>query len=157
MKKLLLSTAAVALMFTACKKKDDNGTGNGLGKNQFKIGGTTYNAMAVTGMGGILAGSGNNGVSDVAGFSIYFDNNALPTADGSYKIVDVANDPNELAISVSITSNGNSQAWGSTASGNPDATVKIEGGKVTVSVPEITVTGVSSETTTFSGNLTQTL
>lgn len=156
MRKILLSAAAVTMLFTACKKKDDNGTGNGLGKNQWKVGSTTYNSLGVSGAMGLIVASGTNGGTELSTFTVGFANNAYPTSGGQFNIVDVANDPNELSVNVGTSNTGgNSQAWGSSASGNPQATVTVDGGKVTVSIPQITVTGASSSSTTFSGNVTQ--
>ena len=162
MKKLLLSAAAIAFLFTACKKKDDNGTGNGLGKNQWKVNGTTFNALtaaAVQGGAGTLIASGTNGGTEVGSFTATFAGGAFPGTGGQFKIVDVADATDEVSIMVGTnnTSGSSAKAWGSTASTTATATVSVDNGKVTISVPEITVTSASAtpSSTTFSGNITQ--
>jgi hypothetical protein len=158
MRKLLLSAAAMTLLFTACKKKDDNGTGNGLGKNEWKIGSTTYKpltAQLVSGSNGVLTGIGMNGTNSGT-ITFYFNDATFPTTGGQFKIVDNPNADDEILINVATSDmSANTKAYGSTANTNASATVTVEGGKISISVPEITVTNTNSESTTFSGNATQ--
>jgi hypothetical protein len=157
MRKLLLSAAAMTLLFTACKKDDDNGTGNGLGTNEWKIGATTYKpitAQTVIGASGVLTASGMNGTQSGT-FTTYFNNATFPTTGGQFKIVDNPDAADEILINVITSDMGsNAKTYGSTAGTTATATVTVTNGKITISVPEITVTGTDGSTT-FAGNATQ--
>jgi hypothetical protein len=161
MKKLLLCAAAMTLLFTACKKNDDDNPVTGLGKNQWKINGNTYTAAGVSGIAGILSATATNANgTDQSSVIINFEATTFPTTGGTYKIVDIADAADEIDLTVTRTISGTTSAWDSKATGNPTATVAVDAaGKITVTIPELTLapspgTGTTGDAT-FSGSVTQ--
>ena len=156
MKKILLSAAVLAVVFTGCKKDDDNG--GGTATNQWKIAGTTYTAVSngVNSLLGTLIGAGMNG-STGSSFSIGFNGLTTPTTGGTYKIVSADNldADDEISVSASVGS-GTGTAYQSTGNDNMTAAVTVNGGKVSVTVPEIWAKNMDgNDSVKVSGNLTQ--
>jgi hypothetical protein len=90
---------------------------------------------------------------------INFDGTTFPTTGGQYKIVDLADTAGEIDITVSKATGTGTGVWDSKATNSSTATVTVEGGKIKVSIPEITLAPSPGTSTTgdatFSGNLAQ--
>ena len=158
MKKALLSMAAVATLFTACKKSDDD-NGGGTSTNQWKIGGTTYTALAQNGValnGSTLAGTS---ASSTSGSVLWVSfGGAVPTTSGTYKIVETADAADEIDITAIAGSAGSGTVYGSMdRTANPTAAVTVTGGKISVTIPEVWAQNAANanDSVKVSGNLTQ--
>ena len=148
MKKILLSTAAIALLFaSSCKKSDDNnGPSNG-----WTLNGTGYNTAAAAVSNGVLTASST---SPQGAIFVTF-GNATPTA-GTYHVM---NDDATLTgnqISFYAYSSNLLDGYSSTGSGSVDATVTVNGGKVSVSCPDVWVKKSATDSVKLSVNVTQT-
>jgi len=126
MKKFLLGAVALTLMFTACKKDDENGTP----ANTFKVGATTYTTSTVQTTGNIVIAGGTNGT---AGGSITFSfpGSAAPVA-GTYRVVENATAANQ----VEFLAAGGTTGYASTGVGTVDAVVSFDGTKIKISMPD---------------------
>lgn len=155
MKKILLSAAALTVLFAACSKSDDDNNAS----STWKVGGTSYTALTVSEdtsllIGNLVAvsGTGNN----VNSFAIIFDS-AIPTANGTYKIVSSPDSSNEVSIWAINTSGSSMTSYTSSDWANANATVTVSGGKVSVSVPEVWAINDdnASDSVKISGSITQ--
>ncbi len=154
MKKILLSTAAMALLFTACKK-DDNSNNNQTNSGTFKIGTKSYNAQLVQvydSLAGFFvhAASPDNGTG-----TLMISFASTPTTSGSYAIVNRQSalpDPGQIHL----LGNSGGIVYSATGSDNKNATVTVNGNNVTVSFPESYAKNVSGGTDSLqiSGNVT---
>jgi len=129
MKKLLLGAAALTLMFTACKKDDDNGTP----ANTFKVGSTTFTTNTVQTSGSTVIAAGTNGSSG-GSVTFSFPGTAAPVA-GTYKVVENATAANEVEFTAASTVGGNN-FYGSTGAGTVNAVVSFDGTKIKISMPD---------------------
>jgi len=147
MKKILLATAAVALMFTACKKDDDKNT---TPANTWTVNGTTYTATSVT------ANSTANSLTaiDAANNTISCVFTKMPTSSGTYKIVESASASDEVTIGSTLAT---SSIYLSKTEGKT-AEVTVNGTKVSIKVPEIWAMKAASTTDSvkITADLTQT-
>ena len=147
LKSILLAASAATLVFaSSCKKDDDN---NGGGTNRFTVNGTTYTPTSVTrtstgGLNAITAISTSGSTSNSV--ALYFDG-ALPTSSTTVRVGDEAN---QMGILASF--NGNS--YYNQEFTNVNATVTVNGGKLTIAVPEVWVVNFSgNDSVKFTANL----
>lgn len=128
MKNLLLSVAALAVLFAASCKKNDDAT------NSWTIGTTSYGAAAVTAVSNYVVASTNNGATSNT-ITLFFYGPTLPGKSGTYKIVDKPAAADELSFST-VTYNGAvAESYRSTDSGNFKAKVIVYDNKVTINIP----------------------
>lgn len=147
MKKILLSVCTLGVLFASSCKKSDSGSGS---SNSWTLGGTTYTPAMVGSSMGILSAA--DASSNACSFS--FAGSATPTA-GTYKVVSVA--PGTGEVMVTVTKSGTNVYTASTVA-NTSATVTVNGGKITVVLPNTTVVNAltGTDSLTLSANLTQT-
>ncbi|PZF75020.1 hypothetical protein [Taibaiella soli] len=156
MRKVLLGAAALSVMFaTSCKKNDDKSGPSGT--STYTLAGTTYNpSSTVRGTGGNL---GSLTGLDQSGNSFSTTFQTMPTANGTYKIVTVApTAADEVAILATAVSGTGMAAYTSLATSAATATVTVNGGKVTVVVPEISAmrsVNTVQDTVKISGTLVE--
>ena len=123
MKKILLATAAIGLLFTACKKDDDLPTTT----NTWKAGANTRTATGVSVQNNSLVATDNaNSITVTFG-------GTLPTTDGTFRIVGGTPDPGEVSVMV----NEGTSVYYSTGNDNKDAKVKVASNKVSVEIPDV--------------------
>ena len=156
MKKVVLTCLTASLLFS-CKKDDkkDAETSN-LGKNEFKIGNTTYNK------GSILSQSGTiilTGVSGTSGGTITVSfNEGAPSSGGTFKIVSLEDQDmaDEISIAASTVMGSTVKNYKSeTNSSNPSAKVTVDGGKVKVEFSDLTVKSDDGSTEKVSANIAE--
>jgi len=150
MKKILLGAAALSVMFaTSCKKNDDKSGPS----STFTLAGTSYSPSTVakqsTGSVTVLMGT-----DQTNSFGVMF--NTVPTANGTYKIMEDATAADEVQI---VAANGQTTLYGS-LDNTATATVSVNGGKITVTVPEISaertnMTTMKTDTVKVSGTLVE--
>lgn len=156
MKKLLLGAAALTMLATACKKKDDGGTPS----NSWKVGSTSYTSMATVGasMGSlytVTASTGNGTSTSLIGFT--FSGAAAPAA-GTYKVVGSSSPAaGQVVFTAASGSASGTTSYKSTGSDNINATVSVSNGKVSVSMPDTWAKNISgSDSVKVNANITQT-
>lgn len=148
MKKILLGAAALSVMFaTSCKKNDDKSGPS----STFTLAGTSYTPSSVVkgtnlGMTALMGTDGTNA------FYVLF--SAAPTASGTYKIVENASANDQLQI---VASSGQTNLY-SSIDVSATANVTVNGGKITVTIPEISaertnVSTAATDTVKISGTL----
>lgn len=132
MKKVLFSAIALALLATSSCKKDDDNNGP---SNGWVLNNTTYNTLATSGNGGVILASSN---SPLGFLSVTFA--SKPTANGTYRVISDNGTvgPNQVSFSVSSTATF-TDTYESTGNGTVDATVTVNGGKVTINCPDVWV------------------
>jgi hypothetical protein len=157
MNKRILSALLSFVLLVSCAKSDDDETpvtttaGWKLGTNTytsvFSMRVATGSNTAVTSMDAIPTGSNSANVNT---FIAYFP--TVPTTNGTYR---VAAYPSALtATQVGIAAGGPNGTYVSTGAGTVDATVTVTGGKLTITVPNITVKKTNStEELTASGTI----
>jgi hypothetical protein len=149
---------ALTLLFTSCRK-DDGGAGvvNG-GTWTFKN--ISYSSIATT---GASSGSGY-GLSAVDskgnGFTLIFA--SQPTADATYDITDMFTPAlgTEGTVGVMVNEKSTQKIYRSDGAENLKATITVSKGKITATIPEITVYDTaqgSTESGKTSGKLIQTI
>jgi hypothetical protein len=151
-KMFFLAAACSTMMIVSCKDKDKNGGGS---PNSWTFKGTTYTAAQTTG-----SSSGATyqivGIDGSAKNSLTFTFKEKPTVDGTYKITNnasVLDHNDEVGVGVIVDQ---SNTYASFGDGSVKATVKVSGGKVSVTIPDLEVKApTSSETGTLSGVLTE--
>lgn len=125
MKKILLSTAAVGLFFTACKKADDNLPTT---TNTWKVGANTRTATGVNVTSNTLvATDGTNSITVTFG-------GTLPSSDAKFKIVEGAPETGEISIAVT---EGSLNVYNTTGTENKEADVSVVSNKVGIKVPDV--------------------
>ena len=146
MNKRILAALLSFVLLISCSKNDDDETPVAV-TNGWKLGANSYTTVfamrvatggntAVTAMDAIPTGSSSNVNTFIAYFS------TVPTASGTYRIVSY---PSALtATQVGIAAGGPNGTYVSTGAGTVDATVTVSGGKITVTVPQITVKKTNS-------------
>jgi hypothetical protein len=131
MKKLLFGALALTVLATACKKKDDNGTPS----NTFSVDGKSFSVVAgsFNATNGTVSVSGLDGAT--GGTMIFeFPGTTNPTA-GTYKVVK-SESGTPAAGQVSFVATNMAKAYASTGAGTVNATVTVDGGKISVSMPD---------------------
>lgn len=144
-KKFLFLAAFGLLAATACKKSDGNFS-SGPSGNSWTLDGTSYTARMVSFQIGIFT------AVDVPGNTCSVKFGGTNVVAGTYKVVMDAVDQGEVSI---IAAKNGGDGYYSAGDDNKIATVTVNNGKPTVSVPAIAVVRIgSSDRTTFSGNFT---
>jgi hypothetical protein len=125
MKKMILGAAALALMFTACKKKEEESKPS----NFWKVGSNTYTALQVNSTGGgiLTAATTENGGNSIG---VTFNGNSLPTTGGTYIVKQTTTADNEVSVIATESSTA-----GVYTVGSGTLTVTVNNGKVTVDMP----------------------
>jgi len=139
MKKILLSATALTLLFASCKKDDDKGAGNSWTLNGTNYGVSTTQRTATS----LTATSGGTS-------TVMFMFDALPTTSGTYVIGGTGANSMDILAS---TLNGTTPSLYSNTSVTANATVTVNGGKITINTPEIWVEGMSDDSVKFSANV----
>ncbi len=156
MKKLLFGALALTVLATACKKDDDSSTP----ANSWKVGTTSYTSVATTASG---AGTNYNlsavqgSSTSVNGITFTFNGSAAPAA-GTYKVVNATStlNANQVRFTATVYNGTTATAYNSTGYDNINATVAVNGGKVSVSMPDATGKSItSSDSVKVSANITQ--
>ena len=134
MKNLLLSAAALTLLFTASCSKSDDGPGN-----SWSVNGVTYGTVIGTSQFGSVSATNVNTSTGYPYNTILFDFNGstAPTA-GTYKVVaaDQVDANDEVSFSAqNATSQTDTKTYNSTGEGDVKVTVTVNGGKVSISMP----------------------
>ena len=152
MKKLLLGATALTLLFSACKK-DDTPTGP---SNYIKIGSETYNVTGFTPIANAVAVSGGSG-SNSGSITFSFGTGAGAPSSGTYKVVEDATASNEVELSVGRFNGTTTTGYGSIGTSTVNVTVATDGGKMSISMPEVQVKQLigGTETITVSANAKQ--
>jgi hypothetical protein len=121
MKKLLLGAFAATMLFTACKKNDDDDKP----ANTWKVGNDSYTAVQVANNGmGLTASTTTNSIA------FAFSGNALPTASGTYTVGSSTSGTNSVTvIATDIATQGAYIVQSGTV------TVTVKDGKVSASLP----------------------
>ncbi|MFN8297521.1 MAG: hypothetical protein U0T75_00350 [Chitinophagales bacterium] len=160
----LLTLAVITLFLASCKKDDD--TNQTLSK-AWKVNSQSYSQLTAIGanMGPVYALMAveemPGGSNPINSFTVYF--KTRPTADGTYKVTYHANLadllPDEAMINAKEKS-GNTEAVATDANTGKVVTVKIEGGKLNITVPQVAglrgpLTGSKNEAVTLEGNITE--
>lgn len=142
---MILSAAALTLLFAACKKDDDKST---TAKSNWKIGNTSYSAMTTIYLMENLTGIDANGNSFRATFE------TTPVS-GTYKIIGFGSpEADEVMIAASRTSD--TTTFFPTDFVNQSATVTVNNNKITVEVPTIWAQDfLSDDSVQISGKLVQ--
>lgn len=149
MNKMILGAVALALLSTvSCKKSKSN---DSTPSNEWKVGSTTYKASSVinntTGLTATDVKSGNNSI-------LFSFNGGTPTADGSYTVSSTGSTaPGTVTV---VAYDMASMGVYNVKSGT--VTVKVKGGKVSVSLPASPaeyVGTVTKDDAEVSANLTE--
>lgn len=147
MKKMFLGAVALALLsITSCKKDDDAAPAN-----QWKVGSTTYTATSVInntmGLTATDVASGNNSI-------LFSFNGGTPTSDGTYTVSNTGSTaPGTVTV---VAYDMATEGVYNVKSGT--VTVKMKGGKVSVSLPASPaeyVGTVTRDNADVSANLTE--
>ena len=130
--------------------------------NNWTFKGNSFTADSVVGSvnGGDLVAYGVSG-SSKANIAVLF--SAFPTASGTYAIINANSGAEPVGqqlyvIVYSYNTSNIETIYGSTGSGNLNATVTVSGGKVSVAIPTIEVVNLSnaSDSTSFNATVYQT-
>lgn len=152
MKKVLLSTALLSMLFTACKKSDDNG--GGIPSGQFSIGSNTYTDVFLnTGTGITL-----NAISPTGGsLQMKFQDFTLPSTSGTYKVVVDPDASDEIQIVAGSVVGTTSKIYTAGYVTGQTATVSVNNGKYTVQFNNVTARNQndSTESVQISANISQ--
>ncbi len=153
MKKFLFLATAVTLLFaSSCKKKDDSGP-----SNYWTVNGTKHVVATSTGGGGILGFVENSSATGNL-LSFEFGSSSLPTSNGTYKIVNpdnITGSANEVVVMPNYGSGG--LVYYPSKGTNANASVTVNGGKISITVPEIWVVNslTGNDSVKLSANVTQ--
>jgi hypothetical protein len=150
MKKLLLPAAALTLIFFACKKKGsgDDGPAPVDGNNKWKVGESSYTASAMSVNGGLITAT-----NDTQSVSVTFSDGSLPSANGTIPVSHAFG--TGLSIAVTEGTVPVHDIYYSTGKESKNATVTINNGKVTVSVPTVWAKNLKGDSLQVSANLIQ--
>jgi hypothetical protein len=152
---------ALTLLFTGCSRNNDEPSGGKVNGGNWTFKGKTYTAANVT---AVDTGAGSASVLAVAtnGGGLIFMFKSLPAADGDYKVVSMTDailgSGNIVGITVSDETNKDFYS----AAGSVKASVKVSAGKISITLPEITVyddmmnPGSATESGKVYGTITQT-
>jgi hypothetical protein len=129
--------------------------------NNWTFQGTVFTADSVTASSSaaLLSATGHSGIKSV---NLAFLFGTYPTANGSYTVVNQANDVpvgNQLYVTLYVDSGSARTIYGSTGSGNMSAQVTVVNGKISLTLPGIEVvneTPHSADSTSLSATINQT-
>lgn len=150
--KITLSLLSASLLLAAsCKKDDDKNSGSSASNNSWKLNGQTYTATQV-------ARAKQNGldylnataiVDGKAASSVGFVFDTAPTASGNVRVGD---GDNQLLIVTTVSNN--TTAYSVEGTTKVDASVTVNGGKLTITVPEVWLKNANNlnDSVTFSCN-----
>jgi PKD repeat protein len=120
--------------------------------------GSTFATDSVATTGITLSATGYAGANKATLNFVFY---ALPTASGSYAVVNAANNnvgPNQLYVIESHSSGNLPTIYGSTGSGTVNAAVTVSGGKISIALPATEMVNLSNPTdsASISASITQT-
>jgi len=150
MKKLLLFTAGLTLLFASCKKNDDN---TGLGNNQFRIESTTYSDVYLSNSWGMLSAISPTG----GALQMSFFDDILPASNGTFKVTYDLNAADQIQIIASGNFNGTTKSYVAGLTAGQTATVSVSNGNYTVKFNNVSARNIndSTETVLVSANVSQ--
>lgn len=150
MKKILFGFAAMALLATAsCKKDDDTASGP---SNRIVVNGETLAVSAVGTTGSLVAVTAGATSSNASAIWFSFGTGSAKPSKGTYKVVAMADAADEVDVSL-IRGGSLTNTFDSEDGSNVNVIVGDDGGKMTITLPEITLkkTG-TTETAKVSAN-----
>lgn len=154
MKKIfaLALSAVVLTLIASCSHT------NSASPNSYTFKGTSYNAATITASvsGGVLQATNLSATNTVNITNTNIAFGAFPTTSGSYRVVNYNNTPasNEVVIGFADAAG---TTYFSTGSENQNATVTVNNGKVSISVPNVWLQSTISQSDSgqYSAHFTQ--